>query len=363
MFLAETPLPCQDFFENSFGGLQKSAADAAAERACRRFRSLCMPDQTALTSACKPAASHVAASFRQPRRQHLWLPNRPAPRHRRPGLHAAEREAEPRLHRRRRPGRRRHPRHVRLGPGEHRRALRRGPRSRRGHDQEARQGEAPSRLPEAHRAAEGHRRRARGHAGPRPCAGQHHGHARGPACVCREAAGAFHRRSPQDGRGRQGRRDASRRWATRAMPAKACASRANGSRRASSARSPRSTCGPTGPATFWDTQGKAAPDRHAAGAEGPRLGFVDRPFARCARIIPTTARASGAAGGSSAAARSATWRCTTPIPPSTRSTSARPTGSMPRSAPNNNDSFPEWSIITYHFPARGAQPPVKVDLV
>lgn len=27
-------------------------------------------------------------------------------------------------------------------------------------------------------------------------------------------------------------------------------------------------------------------------------------------------------------------------------------------APNNNESFPEWNIITYHFPARGAQPPV-----
>jgi predicted dehydrogenase len=29
-------------------------------------------------------------------------------------------------------------------------------------------------------------------------------------------------------------------------------------------------------------------------------------------------------------------------------------------APNNNESFPEWSIITYHFPARGEQPPVKM---
>ena len=29
-------------------------------------------------------------------------------------------------------------------------------------------------------------------------------------------------------------------------------------------------------------------------------------------------------------------------------------------APNNNESFPLWSIITYHFPARGDQPPVKM---
>jgi predicted dehydrogenase len=29
-------------------------------------------------------------------------------------------------------------------------------------------------------------------------------------------------------------------------------------------------------------------------------------------------------------------------------------------APNNNESFPEWSIITYHFPARGEQPAVKM---
>ncbi len=30
------------------------------------------------------------------------------------------------------------------------------------------------------------------------------------------------------------------------------------------------------------------------------------------------------------------------------------------SSPNNNQSFPEWSIITYHFPARGDQPAVKM---
>lgn len=30
------------------------------------------------------------------------------------------------------------------------------------------------------------------------------------------------------------------------------------------------------------------------------------------------------------------------------------------SSPNNNDSFPLWSVITYHFPARGAQPAVKM---
>jgi predicted dehydrogenase len=30
------------------------------------------------------------------------------------------------------------------------------------------------------------------------------------------------------------------------------------------------------------------------------------------------------------------------------------------SEPNNGESFPEWSIITYHFPARGAQPPVTM---
>jgi predicted dehydrogenase len=29
-------------------------------------------------------------------------------------------------------------------------------------------------------------------------------------------------------------------------------------------------------------------------------------------------------------------------------------------SPNNNESFPEWSIITYHFPARGGQPPVTM---
>ncbi len=29
-------------------------------------------------------------------------------------------------------------------------------------------------------------------------------------------------------------------------------------------------------------------------------------------------------------------------------------------SPSNNDSFPEWSIITYHFPARGDQPAVKM---
>lgn len=28
--------------------------------------------------------------------------------------------------------------------------------------------------------------------------------------------------------------------------------------------------------------------------------------------------------------------------------------------PNNNDSFPSWNIITYHFPARGDQPPVTL---
>lgn len=28
--------------------------------------------------------------------------------------------------------------------------------------------------------------------------------------------------------------------------------------------------------------------------------------------------------------------------------------------PNNNQSFPIWSIITYHFPARGSRPPVKM---
>lgn len=30
------------------------------------------------------------------------------------------------------------------------------------------------------------------------------------------------------------------------------------------------------------------------------------------------------------------------------------------SSPNNNESFPEWSIITYHFPARGEQPAVTM---
>ncbi|HSJ01583.1 MAG TPA: Gfo/Idh/MocA family oxidoreductase [Verrucomicrobium sp.] len=30
------------------------------------------------------------------------------------------------------------------------------------------------------------------------------------------------------------------------------------------------------------------------------------------------------------------------------------------SAPNNNQSFPEWNIITYHFPARGTMPAVKM---
>lgn len=30
------------------------------------------------------------------------------------------------------------------------------------------------------------------------------------------------------------------------------------------------------------------------------------------------------------------------------------------SAPNNNESFPEWNIITYHFPARGTQPAVTM---
>lgn len=30
------------------------------------------------------------------------------------------------------------------------------------------------------------------------------------------------------------------------------------------------------------------------------------------------------------------------------------------SAPNNNASFPAWSIITYHFPAKGSRPPVKM---
>lgn len=29
-------------------------------------------------------------------------------------------------------------------------------------------------------------------------------------------------------------------------------------------------------------------------------------------------------------------------------------------SPNNNESFPEWSIITYHFPARGENPAVKM---
>jgi predicted dehydrogenase len=29
-------------------------------------------------------------------------------------------------------------------------------------------------------------------------------------------------------------------------------------------------------------------------------------------------------------------------------------------APNNNQSYPEWSIITYHFPARGDRPEVKM---
>ncbi|MDB6138479.1 MAG: oxidoreductase domain protein [Verrucomicrobiaceae bacterium] len=28
--------------------------------------------------------------------------------------------------------------------------------------------------------------------------------------------------------------------------------------------------------------------------------------------------------------------------------------------PNNNESFPSWNIITYHFPARGEQPPVTL---
>lgn len=29
-------------------------------------------------------------------------------------------------------------------------------------------------------------------------------------------------------------------------------------------------------------------------------------------------------------------------------------------SPNNNQSYPEWSVITYHFPARGSQPPVTM---
>ena len=174
-------------------------------------------------------------------------------------------------------------------------------------------------------------------------------------------------RMPRADQGRTRRQASPPRWATRGTPPKVPASPTNGSRPASSARSAKSTSGPTAPAGSGNRASADPPTRRRAVARSTGTsGWARSASGPTTRPMP---RSAGAAGGTSAPARWATWAATSSIIPSGPWSSGPPSavearttldGSFLDGDKPNFETYPIAAIIYYEFPARGELPPVRM---
>ena len=122
--------------------------------------------------------------------------------------------------------------------------------------------------------------------------------------------------------------------------------------------------GPVGEVHVWvDGRHQAAGDRPKDTPPvpaGAALGPVARAGAGPAVSLRPMCRSTGAAGGTSAAARWATWPATTWTCRSGPWSCAHPTTVEAEGPPVHPESCPAWLIVRYEFPARGKLPPVKL---
>ena len=119
-------------------------------------------------------------------------------------------------------------------------------------------------------------------------------------------------------------------------------------------RSRKSTSGPTGP--IWPQAPKIidAARRRRPGADVRPLGRVARrrrPMLRPYAKRPATTRSTGAAGGTSAPAPSATWPATPPTWPFRRLKLGAPDDASSAEAGDvNPETYPAWAHVTYRVP-------------
>ena len=131
--------------------------------------------------------------------------------------------------------------------------------------------------------------------------------------------------------------------------------------RASSGRSARSTSGRTGRSSTGSRPPTSSPGprrrRRSRRTSTGTCSSARRPSGRTTR---STTRTTGAAGGTSAPARWATWPATRPTSPFMALKLGLPTRVSAESGEINPETYPAWATITYEFPARGDLPPVKL---